>query len=106
MRLHALGCLVDVVWPYHFVGWYQCVLKGVGHCTDRAVLNGRRPVARGEAGAPGGVDAPTPAPVSQGQVVEEGGRVEERLECCVFKASVSEVDQPGTSIPLYSVPLY
>ena len=67
------------------VGWSQRVPKGVGQRTDGAVLN--ESVAGGGAGAPGGVDAPTPAPVSQGQVVEEGGRVEERLECCVCKAS-------------------
>ena len=39
---YALEFLVDVDWPNHFVGWSQRVLKGVGHCTDRAVLNGRR----------------------------------------------------------------
>ena len=50
----------------------------MGQRTDGAVLN--ESVAGGGAGAPGGVDAPTPAPVPHSQVVEEGRGVEERLE--------------------------
>ena len=75
---YALEFLVDAVWLYHLVCWSQRVPQGVGQSTDGAVLN--ESVAGGGAGAPGGVDTPTPAPVSHGQVVEKGGRVEERLE--------------------------
>ena len=92
---YALEFLVDAVWFYHLVGGSQRVPKGVGQRTDGAVLN--ESVAGGGAGAPGGVDAPTPAPVSHGQVVEEGGRVEERLEGRVEVASVSDVEHAGTS---------